>query len=206
MERRNITVHGLIVTFAGNDIPDPASRTWCVSVATGNNMDMGTEYGLPRCFTAVHANSESLRLEFLLQNVLNAPHKIKSIRVFVITHLQSDTTCRFGITRKWLLETGKPSRKEKDSLISAKKRAIYSAEDAIHSYTRSHPLIFGLRQRPPPRSLFQPMPRSCRYFFSTAAHSLRVPSCSIVTVNPAGKRPERRWAAILLVLFAVRPM
>src|SRR4029077_10906252 len=87
MESRNVTIHDSIVAFAGNDIPDPASRTWYVSVVTGNNMDMGMEHGLPRCFTAVHANIESLRLEFLLQNLLNAPHKIKSIRVFVISHL-----------------------------------------------------------------------------------------------------------------------
>ena len=48
---------------------------------------MSMEYGLPRCFPAVCADIEPLRFEFLLQSVLNAPHKGKSIHVFVITHI-----------------------------------------------------------------------------------------------------------------------
>ena len=37
-----------------------------------------------------------------------------------------------------------------------------------------------------------PMARCSRYFFSTAAHSCRVPLNSMVQTNSAGKRPDRR--------------
>jgi hypothetical protein len=45
------------------------------------------------------------------------------------------------------------------------------------------------RQRPPPRSLFHPMPRSGRYCFSTAAHSCRVPLNSPDEVGREMSRP-----------------
>jgi hypothetical protein len=133
MKCRDITIHDLVVTFTGNDIADPTSRTWYVSVVTRDNMDMSMEHGLPRCFTAVHANIEPVRLEFLLQDVLNVPHKVKSIGVFVVTHLPERQDVAPWNNEGMSGRNREAVKKSKRQSSLSKERAIYSAEDAIHS-------------------------------------------------------------------------
>jgi hypothetical protein len=50
-------------------------------------VDVGVKYRLPRYLPAVHADVESLRLELLLEYVLDPPDKIKGIPVFLGGHL-----------------------------------------------------------------------------------------------------------------------
>lgn len=50
-------------------------------------MDVGVKDRLPRYLAAVHADVKSLRVELLLEYVLDLPDKIKGVCVFLGGHL-----------------------------------------------------------------------------------------------------------------------
>jgi hypothetical protein len=87
MERRNVSIHYLIVAFAGNDVANATPWTCYVAIVSGNEVDVGVQYRLTCCFPAVHSDVKSLWLKFSLKYAFDLSDEIEGIYVFLICHL-----------------------------------------------------------------------------------------------------------------------
>jgi hypothetical protein len=114
-------------------------------------MDVGVKHRLPCCFPAIHANVKSLRLELLLEYVLDLSDKIKGVTVFLLGHLPDRGDVSPWYNEHMTFRNWETVWKRKGQLGLSQDRTIMSAENAVHD-SGSSASVKPMGPRSSPRS------------------------------------------------------